>query len=620
MAEIIGLEVFLGMDANQLQAELIKAENQLKQFQSQLKKSTDTTQIGNLQKSIGNLNGTLANINTAMGNTAKKTGDATQSLINMSRIAQDAPYGFIGIANNLNPMLESFQQLAKTEGGTKKALTAMIDGLSGPAGLGVALGIASSLLVVFSKQISAAFEGSADKLKNLREELKKLNEDVFKIAGAAQSSQTLGTILVGKATDTNNSIEYRKNALKKFIELYKDNAEVQNLDIKQLNQYNQQYLQSINNRAAIQQLEIGKTDNYTQALSAANAEYKKLVKQRDTEVRNTYATIKDIEGGKTTAQLRGEIIAKYKKPLLDAKLEIDAAKAALSGTINNLLNFATPDKKAKKEKDAFAQELADETKRLRYEMFQRKQMIDKLKNISSPILMVKPEDKAKLEKQRLAGIKLFGESKMTGDFGESLQGKTSTFYEEEKKRNDIAANRILLIKEQTQAYTEMADTVSNYATNALMGLWSSMEQGMNIGEALGAMFTDLAKQIAAAAIKALVFKAILAAFSGGSTAAAGAAANAGSFWDIFKGILGIPVTKNAEGGITNGPSWGLIGESGPEAIMPLSKLGGLLNSTFNAGSMSGGAMGGNGQFVLRGNDLVLALQRSNYSLNLRRGA
>jgi hypothetical protein len=36
--------------------------------------------------------------------------------------------------------------------------------------------------------------------------------------------------------------------------------------------------------------------------------------------------------------------------------------------------------------------------------------------------------------------------------------------------------------------------------------------------------------------------------------------------------------------------------------------------------MSGGGMGGSGQFTLKGNDLVLALQRSNYSLNLRRGA
>ena len=74
----------------------------------------------------------------------------------------------------------------------------------------------------------------------------------------------------------------------------------------------------------------------------------------------------------------------------------------------------------------------------------------------------------------------------------------------------------------------------------------------------------------------------------------------GGFVSGFKKILGF-----AEGGQS-------------EAIMPLNKLGNMMNSTFNAGAMSGTG-GGNGQFVLKGNDLVLALQRSNYSLNLRRG-
>jgi hypothetical protein len=71
--------------------------------------------------------------------------------------------------------------------------------------------------------------------------------------------------------------------------------------------------------------------------------------------------------------------------------------------------------------------------------------------------------------------------------------------------------------------------------------------------------------------------------------------------------------KFANGGIISGPTMGLMGEypgakSNPEVVAPLDKLK----------SMIGG--GGNGEFVLRGSDLVLALQRSNYSLNLRRGS
>ena len=67
----------------------------------------------------------------------------------------------------------------------------------------------------------------------------------------------------------------------------------------------------------------------------------------------------------------------------------------------------------------------------------------------------------------------------------------------------------------------------------------------------------------------------------------------------------------ANGGIVSGPTMGLMGEypgaqNNPEVIAPLDKLKDMLG-------------GGNGQFVLRGQDLVLAMQRSNTSLNIRRG-
>jgi hypothetical protein len=72
------------------------------------------------------------------------------------------------------------------------------------------------------------------------------------------------------------------------------------------------------------------------------------------------------------------------------------------------------------------------------------------------------------------------------------------------------------------------------------------------------------------------------------------------------------VKKFANGGIISGPTYGLMGEypgakSNPEVVAPLDKLK----------DMIGG--GGSGQFVLRGQDLVLALNRSEKSLTLRRG-
>jgi len=58
------------------------------------------------------------------------------------------------------------------------------------------------------------------------------------------------------------------------------------------------------------------------------------------------------------------------------------------------------------------------------------------------------------------------------------------------------------------------------------------------------------------------------------------------------------IPKFAKGGIVTGPTLGLVGEAGAEAIIPLNKLDGMMNG------------GTKGEFILRGQDLVLALERA----------
>jgi hypothetical protein len=101
-------------------------------------------------------------------------------------------------------------------------------------------------------------------------------------------------------------------------------------------------------------------------------------------------------------------------------------------------------------------------------------------------------------------------------------------------------------------------------------------------------------------------------FSGGASAAT---TITGGLGGVFEGILGL-----ASGGVVNGPTLAMIGEgSESEAVMPLSKLGSMMQNTFNAGAMASNGGGGNGEFVLRGTDLVLAMNRSETSLKYRRG-
>jgi hypothetical protein len=111
----------------------------------------------------------------ALGKTMRNSvvpgsNQATLALSNLSRVAQDAPYGFIGIANNLNPLLESFQRLKQSTGSTGGALKALGSSLLGAGGVGLALGVVSSLLVTFGDRLFGAKE-KAEASKKIFDEL-----------------------------------------------------------------------------------------------------------------------------------------------------------------------------------------------------------------------------------------------------------------------------------------------------------------------------------------------------------------------------------------------------------------------------------------------------------------
>ena len=84
-------------------------------------KLTITADTAEALANLNNFIKTSKGLKTEMQNFGNVSGQATNALSNLSRVAQDAPYGFIGIANNLNPLLESFQRLSKEAGGSGAA-------------------------------------------------------------------------------------------------------------------------------------------------------------------------------------------------------------------------------------------------------------------------------------------------------------------------------------------------------------------------------------------------------------------------------------------------------------------------------------------------------------------
>lgn len=142
------------------------------------------------------------------GQLAGVTNQATFAMGNFARVVQDAPYGIRGVANNIDPLIESFTRLRLQTGSAGGAFKAMLTTLAGPTGILLAVSTVTSLLVAFGDKIFSAkkdvdelnisllnlndsFDGIDNVLKNFKDELDfntelgKLNQQV---AGVSNST------------------------------------------------------------------------------------------------------------------------------------------------------------------------------------------------------------------------------------------------------------------------------------------------------------------------------------------------------------------------------------------------------------------------------------------------
>ena len=565
-----------------------------------------------LQTGLNQAAQSVTNFGTQVAKAAKPTGDATNALTNLSRVAQDAPYGFMGIANNLNPLLESFQRLSKETGSAGGALKSMVGGLMGPAGIGVALGVVSSLVVAFGDDINNFFiklaEGSLDTVRF---------KDAFKGIGDEF------TTAVKKVNDVEIAFaEYHKETLtgEQALKIY--NTQLGgNLGIKK----------NINEAEAVFK---AKTKDYIEAQlqraladSASKKAAEELLKIKQIEatggektspIVKFFATLPsagigadkmfeliDKEKAAKAITTSEEIIKVYKKIAEDAQTASDTIAK------NSKINLEPEKLKLpKKERDYTLQDTiadfendikatnkwADEQMKIYNKMYEfYKKYGDAVKAVTNASLtrdMIADQDKRREKQEDKIPI-----SERKIEIPPHIKMMEQGIKKFDKELKDS--------QENMQKYAEfMATTL----TDGIITMFDAFAQGENPLEALGNFVGDLIRKLAEAAIQAAILQGIMMLLN-----PAGAAAG-GGFFGSFKKILGF-----AEGGVVSQPTIAMVGEGGQsEAIMPLNKLGNMMNSTFAAGAMSGTG-GGNGQFVLKGNDLVLALQRSNYSLNLRRG-
>ena len=160
-----GLQINVTANTSGVQAGMQRAvrsvgslRDQLSRFQGYLRNATDPQAIARLNRAIDATRQRIDALNrmgrgNPFGGVTRDSQQATASLTDLSRIAQDAPYGFMAIANNINPAIESFGRLRAQAGGLRGALIALGGALTGPAGIGLAVAVASSLMVAFGDKL-----------------------------------------------------------------------------------------------------------------------------------------------------------------------------------------------------------------------------------------------------------------------------------------------------------------------------------------------------------------------------------------------------------------------------------------------------------------------------------
>ena len=549
--------------------------------------TADTAEAAaNLQNFIKTSKG----LKTEMQNYGNVSNQATFALSNLSRVAQDAPYGFIGIANNLNPLLESFQRLQKDSGSTSAALKAMVSGLMGPAGIGLALGVVSSLLVTYGDKLfqsSAAQKAAAEKTKENTDRIKEQKDALDQVYSSTAQEVTQVSSLIAVLQNEN---ETRNRKLKALEALKKINPEIFNaltLEKGAVIGLNQAY------------------DTYIANLSSVIA---LKIKQKELE-QVTEQILK--EQGVTLTQEAKEIIRIgkiFKDSANTRKTDVELRQQGLKETIKQ------------RDEENHLNGLLERRKKIFNDIIELSKNVEVPSEYNAPKTgkTEKPFDATAAIRARIKSNTLLtpneiapedtylkGQQKQHEDYLKWLTGWTKSKEKLAKENIDIENKKL---EELNKEYEKFADTISSTVTGALFGMFDAMQEGQSATQALGEMFSRLLRQMAEMVIKAAIFAGIMSLLTGG------AAGGGLSFLGGFTKVLGL-----ASGGIATGPTLAMIGEgSESEAVLPLSKLGNIMQGSFNAGSMSGNSMGQNGQFVLRGQDLVLALQRSNSSLTLRR--
>jgi len=623
----------ISFDVSQAITELQKLQDKYTQLQTAIaNKSYSPAVLNSLELELARVNTQIQTLQTNVNSAGKSlennltapSYNSFRAIGSLDRVTREfASGGLQQGANGLVMFGNSLSRMAMMEGSLSGAFKSMGAALTGPAGIVLGFSLLVGIFESYSKVIKEA--------KDEQDKFAKSLDDARKSAIEQADNLNILLKIASSATASDNQRQKALEAVKKELGGVNSQyaAQIKNVDDakKAVIEYTkaliqQAIVQRYQKEIADKSIELADTEFNIQK---ARANFLKT--QNSLEQPTGIGSSMDIKSAQNvdkltfaSKELRDE---NTKRVILTNELFNATTKLNSAVEVGvNMPLFTDLMIKTIPKGSTHVEHLTDTFKglgkELNLELAYLKRIRDELDKLAKPVLTYGDKENTKFRKQDLKLEEARVMNPEENSLGKYLKGIT------ENLAPAIAAEK-LLFKEQSEGWKkskqlayEFADAMSGDITNSIGNVWSALQKGDNVFKTLSDEVSRFAENLALAIIKAEILAAIQGAITVGSSGAAGAAAGGTGFWDMLVGLLGAG-QKHAAGGIVSSPQIGMIGEAGPEAIMPLDKLKGFLNTSFSAGAMSGQSSGGNGQFVLKGQDLILAINRSNASLNLRRG-
>jgi hypothetical protein len=642
MAETESLIYKIGADISGFTKSIGDVEKQIKTLRTSLKTASGNEipeinlKISQLTESLRNLKSVGTPAANSFDDLNKGAKGARIALTDVSRIAQDLPFGFIGIQNNIPQLVQSFSNLKTESGGLSGALKAMGQSLVGPAGIFLAFSVVTSAITLAIQKygsLGGAVDALFGKFNLSKKVLEDYNKALAQSIGSTATESAEITILTKTLTDLSKPLKDRQAA---YIELKKISPDVvagidlENISTKEAIKLIDENAKSIQKLLLLKAQEAAISNILTknsEELATLQIEENKLKKDQ-TNAQNDLNKSKQsglliIGAGRTAEQQAITSLSNATKSLAANKIEQGKLNkvaqeyvALLDPTIKGIAEIDLKtnqltealEKQNKAKKDAI-KNAKDEDKWKKNEIFN----LELAARLTERIY--KPVEAIKLTRDNVDFGKLATKPKPTEFFDiKSYQESYDRFIKKiydstdqillditiKTKLQDISPGELSKAtqkwlasglslddfnKQVEEKLTNTRNFISSLLSDPLEKLFSDiLMKGEDSFKNFGKIVLEVLKKLIVKLAAAAALAAVLAAISGGGTAVGGAAAP--SFGEKFTKIIG-----------------GLLGfkrEANP-----------------NFSGVQGGGMGMSGQvnLVLRGTDLVGSINRTNSQIS-----